>query len=391
MLSEIGWTVAARYRRGPAEARMSEVSAMTQVAKPQVPEELVQGLAWRDASDPAFTVNGLPWFEENGRTFLRFPKRAQSRLREPVWQLSLAPSGGRVRFATDSGTLRLIVHHAADIGSLHMVHFCAVGMSGIDLYEGPPERMTFWCASRPAPADIKQPYLCEYLKNLPRRRREFTLYLPTYVPLASLRIGLDPDATVGPPSPFRLPKPILVYGTSITQGGCASRGGNGFVPLVGRRLGVDVVNLGFSGNGKNEPEVAELIAEVDAACYVVDSAANNTAESMAATLPPFISILRAARPTTPIVLMTRIHYANESFSPAASNAALNRTIFDQYHRMLEAGDQNVHLFDSAQAIGLGGNHPSVDGCHLTDEGFRILGEALAPVLARVTGLIGLGG
>jgi len=346
------------------------------------PTRREEGLRWYSGRDPRFTVNGLPWFEENGRAFLRFPKRAKGIVRDPVWELSTMPSGGRVRFKTDSTALRVRVRHSRP--DLAMPHMCAVGNSGVDLYVGPPARMVYWGSNRPTtPTD---PYVHEFFTKLPRRWREVTLYLPAYNDLVLLEIGLDPRAGLRPPPRFRLPRPVVVYGTSITQGGCASRSGNGWVPLLGRLLGVDVVNLGFSGNGQCDLEVADLMAEIDAACYVNDAIANMSAERMRTNYAAFNAILRRKRADTPLVLMTRIGYAREHVMPGAAaraQDALVRRVHRQYRR---AGDRGVHLIESYSIIGRESDHPSVDGAHLTDLGFHRLAHGVAPVLKRVLGL-----
>src|ERR1051325_3306844 len=249
--------------------RLEELDTNFKGTTAKIKDELI----WIRAQDRRFTIDGLPWFKENGGEFFRLPKRAKEARRAPVWELGTMPSGARVRFKTDSTSLKLRVHHSHWISQ---AHFCAVGVSGIDLYEGPPARMTYWASSRTIEA--RKPYVSTYFEKLSKRMREFTLYLPIYNDLVSLEVGLDPTAKILAPSPFRLLKPVVVYGTSITQGGCASRGANGWVPLVGRILGVDIVNLGFSGNAKCDMEVADLLTEIDAACYVNDCVGNMSLE-----------------------------------------------------------------------------------------------------------------
>lgn len=339
-------------------------------------------LKWLPANGGAFAVNGLYWWGETDGEFIRLPKRAKEKVRPPVWDLAHQPSGARVRFRSDTGAVRLIIQHGS--GSMNMDHMCNVGMSGIDLYEGPPERMTFWQSNRPT--ESREPFVSGYPAGLARQTRDYTLYLPTYNRLAALYVGLDADATVEAPSAFRLPKPVAVYGTSITQSGCASRGANGFVPVLGRLLGVDVLNLGFSGNGQGEPEMAELLAEIDAACFVMDSVANMSPELMHERYARFVEIVRAAHPAMPIVLMTRINYAAEHYVGTARSEEQNGVVLDTYERMKAGGDEAVYLFESRDVIGLCSDHPSVDGCHLTDLGFRMLAEGVAPVVGEALGL-----
>ncbi len=334
---------------------------------------------WISAQDRRFAVNGLPWFEENGREFIRLPKRAKGIVREPVWDLSTMPSGGRVRFKTDSTVLKLRIQHSRS--EIAMPHMCAVGVSGIDLYAGPPGRMVYWSSTKAIVAPQSYEHTC--FEKLPRKLREFTLYLPTYNDLVRLEIGLDPDAVIEPPSRFRLAKPVVFYGTSITQCGCASRPGMGYVPLLGRLLGVDVVNLGFSGSGKSDLEVADLITEIDAAAYVNDCAANMTPPEMRERYAAFNERLRAKHPRTPLLLLTTIRWASENFVRVENWETVNAIVQQTYRQFRKRGDQNVHFLDCRQIIGREADHPSVDGVHLTDLGFQRLAVGVAPQLRRI--------
>ncbi len=342
-------------------------------------QHIEDGLVWISATDQRFTVNGLPWFEENGREFIRLPKRAQGVVRDPVWDLSVMPSGGRVRFRTDSTTLKLRVQHRRS--EIAMPHMCAVGCSGIDLYEGPPRRMVYWKSNTLIEAG--KAYVNAYFKELPRKRREFTLYLPTYNDLARLEIGLDPDATIQSPTRFRLARPVVFYGTSITQGGCATRPGMGHVPMLGRRLGVDVVNLGFSGNGKSDLKVADLITEIDAACCVNDCTANMDLPGMQERYAAFNERLRARRPRTPLLLLTAIRFAAENFARDAQRDEVNARVIDTYRQFRRRSDKHVHFLDCRKIIGFEADHPSVEGVHLTDLGYQRLTDGLAPVLRKL--------
>lgn len=340
-----------------------------------------QDLAWHRATEPGFAVNGLPWFQENKGAFLRFPLRAKSLVRPPVWDLSTMPSGGRVRFKTDSTALSLRIRHSR--AEIAMSHMCAVGVSGIDLYEGPPPAMVYWGSNKQIVGQAD--YISAYLKDRPRKMREFTLYLPVYNDLASLEIGLDPAARIRPPTPFKPKKPVVFYGTSITQGGCSSRGATGYVPIVGRMLGCDVVNLGFSGNGQSDLEVAALIAELDMAVFVNDCVGNMNLDLMKTRYAAFNEIIRAKHPTLPILFMTCIRFASNMYSPEGIRVLdeKNAVAIQTYRAFKRRGDRHVALLDCSQVIGFETDHPSVDGVHLTDLGFSRLAEAVAPVVKRM--------
>ena len=342
-------------------------------------------IIWRDGGDKAFTVDGLYWFAENGGSYCRLPKRALDKVTPKVQWLCNNPSGGRIRFKTDSTSLQLKIKHGVENKEqLSMFHMSSVGVSGIDLYQGPVGDMDFWAIT--VPKEPKEFYTHTYFTGLEKKMREFTLYLPVYNNLAALQIGVDKDAKIASPSKYRLDKPIVFYGTSITQSGCPCRGSNGFVPVVGRQLGIDVINLGFSGSGCSEPEMAEIITEIDAACYVIDSIANMDIKTMAERYDNFFNIIRKAWPEKPIVLMTRVHYAREHLQGSGYVESINKMVLDSYNKFRAKGDKNVYFFDSSKVISSKGDHPSVDGVHLSDLGFKMIADELSPYLAGIVGL-----
>src|SRR5262249_29415705 len=135
--------------------------------------------------------------------------------------------------------------------------------------------------------------------------REYLLYLPLYNGVKSVEVGVPKGAalTKASPRPADHAKPLVFYGTSITQGGCASRPGMVHTAILGRRLERPVINLGFSGNGRMEREMAELLAELAPAVYVLDCLPNMDAALVAQRVEPFVRTLRKARPDTPILLV----------------------------------------------------------------------------------------
>lgn len=343
------------------------------------PVKTEDGLTWHTVNAAPFTVDGLPWFSENGGAFYRLPKRARGGLRENLWELATMPSGGRVRFKTDSPVVRVRAQHSRP--ELAMPHMCAVGVSGLDLYEGSPRKMKFWNSSRPGHAT--EPYIVTLVSDLPKKLREFTIYFPTYNNLVRFEIGLVPAARLAAPAPYRLKRPVVVYGTSVTQGGCSSRVGTGWVPTVGRELGINVVNLGFSGNGQCDPELVPLLAELDMACLVVDPVGNMGPKRMPTAYAPFVAAIRTRQPKLPLLLMTFFRKAGEHYLGDQGWDQANAVVFETYRQMRRQGDQNVYLFDARKIIGLEQDHPSVDGVHLTDLGFRQMADGVMPVLKRI--------
>ena len=252
-------------------------------------------LRWLDSSDHRLTMRGLAWYRENKRRFNRLPLRARKTVRPDVWTLARCPSSARLCFKSDTTHLSVKVTNAE---STHMPHMPESGQSGLALYVGEPHRMRPWRMAIPPVG--KAQYDSMLLEKLPKAMREYTLYLPLYNYPEKLELGFSKGARFEPPSSSDFARPVVFYGTSITQGGCASTAGSDFVSTIGRLLNLDVINLGFSGNGRGEPEVARLIGEMEASLFVLDYAGNVSPEGLTETLPEFYRILRRKHPGTRI-------------------------------------------------------------------------------------------
>ena len=357
---------------------------MAVVATVLLAAPFAQALKWIDVStDRSVEVDGLAWFKANGGQFIRLPLDREDDIKNGtdlyVWGNGQYPSTARVRFRTDSTSLHLKIDHGG--ARLAMWHMASIAVSGIDLYIGAPGNESFWNPTRPLSGTNE--YEHAFFDGMPKQMREFTLYLPTYSKLKTLKIGIDEDATIVRPTPYKTIKPVVVYGTSITQGACSSRCSNGYVAQLGRRLNCDMVNLGFSGSGRAEPIMADLMLEIDASAYIVDCVANMDADLMNERYEAFVNRLRAAKPNIPIILMTKPHYAEEIVEGTAGYDAQNAALFTTYSNRLAAGDQNIYLFDTGALIPPGGDHPSADGTHLTDEGFTRITDHLEPVLRQI--------
>lgn len=328
-------------------------------------------------------INGLPWFEENDEQFLRLPLEKKEKITTTAWSMSQCPSGARVRFKTDSQSLKIRVKHGMENGKrLAMWHMSSAAVSGIDLYIGKPGSQDFWGTSEPKDANSEYEYT--YFDDFPAATREFMLCLPSYSELSELYIGIDDTAVLEKPTPYEIQAPIVFYGTSITQGACASRGSNDYVSILNRSLNADTVNLGFSGSGCGEPVMAELMSEIDASVYVVDSVANMNSRIMEQRYENFVTILRKRKPDIPVVLMTKPHFANEILGKYSNYYnQQHKPLFETYRKLREKGDEKIFLFDTGKIIKSGGDHPSVDGIHLTDIGFKKTADQLQILLADI--------
>ncbi|NQT13990.1 MAG: SGNH/GDSL hydrolase family protein [Planctomycetes bacterium] len=346
-------------------------------------------LRWIPATDKRFTMRGLWWNEENAGAYCRLPLRAEAIVRPEVWQLAQQTAGARVCFRSNTTSLRV---RATLLNPSGMPHMPATGQSGLALYAGPPLQQRPWPVAFPAQAEDH--FEASLFADKSAEMREFTLYLPLYNGLKSLDLALSPGARVLRPSPAAEAKPVVFYGTSITQGGCAHNPGADYPSILGRMLSLDTINLGFSGNGRGEPALARLISEIDASLVVLDYVANARAEGVRKTLPRFCRILREGRPELPIALVSRVMFSQciHDKTERQEQEAQRDVILNFYARQRHKGDTNLHFIDGNVLIPFGKELAYSDsGVHPTNVGFELMAKRLAPqieyILANSTSAI----
>lgn len=318
-------------------------------------------------------VEGRGW-NDTKAFYDRLPAKAEGVVRDHVWNLSRQTAGLCVRFITDARSIEAAWTLTSD--KLAMPHMPATGVSGIDLYARQDPWKWHWLAIGQPTGKTTQTKLVD---GLPAGSREYLLYLPLYNGVESLEIGLPAGAKLARGDEYKpaYRKPIVFYGTSITQGGCASRPGMVHTAILGRRLGLPVINLGFSGNGRMEPEVAKLLTELDPLCYVLDCLPNMNAAEVTERVEPFVTILRAARPETPIVLVEDRTYADAFLieSKRQRNADSRAALKAAYDRLTKAGMKQISYMEGDLLLGQDGEG-TVDSSHPTDLGFVQQADAL---------------
>ncbi|HRJ70996.1 MAG TPA: SGNH/GDSL hydrolase family protein, partial [Terrimicrobiaceae bacterium] len=340
------------------------------------------GLRWLDAFDRRLALRGLGWPAENLRrkNFFRAQSAAAGRVSDHVRLLARCPAGVHVAFFTDSAELSVRLE-AAD--SLQMGHMPATGMAGAELYFREEGRWYPMATARPSVTEPK--FEANLFRDSSRRLREYRLYLPLYKPLVALALGFERGAVVRPARAPRGSKPWIFYGTSITQGGCASTAGSDFVSMVGRALDAETINFGFSGNGKGEPAMARLIRQIDAEMYVLDFFANTDGQSLDSVLAEFLRILREKRPRTPVVIlgMPALNQILWNEDVRTAWADKRDTAMRVYLRAKDAGDRHLHFIDGQAVLPAGIAGAYVDGVHPTSHGFALMAERLAPLLREI--------
>jgi hypothetical protein len=330
---------------------------------------------WHDLK--TLTLEGKGWSDTEG-AYDRLPARAKGVVREPVWNLSKQSAGVCARFVTDATEIFADWTVTGDLASNHMP---ATGVSGLDLYVRVKGEWRWIGVGRPEKKWTRAPLV----QNMKPGRREYMLYLPLYNGTESVSVGVPLGAKLvkASPRPKRM-KPICFYGTSIVQGGCASRPGMAYPAVLGRRLDRPAINLGFSGNGQLEPEVAGFLAELDPCVYVLDALPNVVAGQVRERLEPFVMTLRRAHPKTPIVLVENVTYQNAFLVTDRCKRYLtsNEANREVYRRMLKSGAKGLHCVPGGKLLGSDGE-ATVDGTHATDVGFLRMASVLEPVLRRL--------
>lgn len=317
-----------------------------------------------------FDLYGVKFDEREGG-FYRLTKSEAETVGENVSALRRITAGGRVRFRTDSTVIRI----RAKSWEFRLSQMPDSGVSGFALVE--KEDGVFVHVATFRPEQGENGFLERTAKLKGGKMREYMLSFPLYVGVESLTLGFDETAKIEHGERYGIEKPIVYYGSSITQGGCASRADASYQALVSKWLDADYVNLGFSGSARAETSMAKFIADIDASVFVMDYDHNApTPEYLAETHFRFYKTYRARRRETPIVFITRPDVEHDPY--IAARAAIVRATFD---RAKEEGDENVYFINGGEFFPeTERGNCTVDGCHPTDLGFYFMAKRVREVV-----------
>jgi lysophospholipase L1-like esterase len=331
-------------------------------------------VAWHDVRQWGVEGRG---FDDTASYFNRLPGRAKGVVRDAVWNLGRHTSGMSAFFETDAPAI--YVRYALLNAELAMPHMPATGVSGVDLYASTDAGWRWVATHSPRARTIE----ARLIDRLAPGRRAYQLNLPLYNGVTSLEIGIPKGAAFAGVAPRRA-KPVLFYGTSITQGGCASRPGMSFTNILGRRLNRPMLNFGFSGNGKTETEVAQFLAELDPAVFVLDTSPNTPVEQLRERTVAVVRLLRSKRPDTPVLLLEQRKPGNPLVVPtmAAQHKQKTEALRGAYDDLTSAGVAQLHYRAGDDLIGDDGE-ATVDGSHPTDLGMMRFADALEPELRKL--------
>ena len=325
-------------------------------------------------------VEGQGW-TENKSTYDRLPAKAEGKVRDAIWNLSRDSAGMCVRFQTDAETIH--ARWALTKANLAMPHMPATGVSGLDLYAKDAAGRWRWVSvGRPTAQTNTQ----KMADGTAPGRREWLLYLPLYNGVTSVEIGVPAGKTIekAPAYPQTHAKPIVFYGTSITHGACATRPGMVHTAILSRKYGRPIINLGFSGNGRMEPEVTALLAELDASVYVIDCCPNLSGPETAERTKPLVQQLRQTRPNVPIVLVEDRVYTDAWLitSKKARNDGNHAALKKSFDELIAAGTKDLYYIPGSDLLG-DDNEGAVDSSHPNDLGFVRQADAFDKVLGKL--------
>ena len=308
------------------------------------------------------------------------PTKAEKTVRDAVKKKKKNTSGLSLRFKSDAK--EIIVRYQVS-GSLQMLHFPATAVSGVDLFAKEAGKKNWlWTNGSYKFKDTLQYTFSNLERNGQPVMREYTLFLPLYNDVKWMEI-LTPKQSSLFPIPARKEKPIVVYGTSIAQGGCASRPGMSFTNIVQRNLNMPIINLAFSGNGRLEQPMLDLLTEIDAKVFVLDCLPNLSADGLAPKILNAVKNLRSKKPSVPIILVEHCGTMNDQINENQRNAyqASNKIQKQVYDSLIKSGMKYLYYI-SKKDIGLDINS-TVDYVHPTDVGMLKYADAYTRMLKIV--------
>jgi len=330
-----------------------------------------ENLRYYSATQAPFALLGV--FEEEG-LLRRVPREVAEQVSNRVATLATHTAGGRVRFRTDSTTVAIRVKMPA---ISRMSHFALSGSAGLDLYER-EDGSFFYRKTFVPPKAMEDGYESSFSFSK-KKMRELMIHLPLYSAVSSLEIGLDSEAVPMPSTPYQMSTPVVFYGSSITQGGCASRPGMAYSAILSRRLDVDILNLGFSGSARGEDAMAEYVAGLAQSVFVYDYDHNApTAEFLQQTHEKMFLTVREKQPDLPILMLSRPKYRLSD-----EEKRRQEIIFTTYENAVKRGDRNSFFLGGRDLMAQCREEGTVDGCHPTDFGFASMASALEEPLRRL--------
>lgn len=334
----------------------------------------MESIIFYDIKKPPFSIHGL-WQANEPGAFCRIPCEVAAVTNVHVAKLYSDTAGGRVRFCTDSETLTVRVTRAPFKRNHTVAPFLEFG---IDLYHDTACGSKFLASKRlKEPEGYEGDSLWECSFSLPEGEKALTLYMPCYGKVEAMEIGLNAGASLSAHTPYTYQRPILFYGSSITQGACSSRSGKAYPAILSRRFDMDFINLGFAGSCRGEDVICNHMAERDICAFVSDYDHNRScAEKLADNHYRVYELIREKHPDIPYYMISRpdFYYNEQDFNRRA-------VVMESYLKAWRGGDRNVYFIDGSAFFATTDKlEYTQDGTHPTDEGFLRMADLIGAVL-----------
>lgn len=357
--------------------RLEDIDPNFMVEANKMPPEV----EWLDPRNAPFAINGVFYDEARGQ-YMRMPYAVAEQVSDSVAYLCQNTAGGRIRFVTDSPYVSIFYKMP-----IHPVssHITKLGMSGFDLYRKTKKdtQLTYFRSFCPPAEPAEQGILTQKAAGTEGEMVEYAVNLPLYDDIYELYIGLKKGSEIESPAPYRFEKPVVFYGSSITQGGCASRPGNAYQGIISRDHNIDYINLGFSGSAYGETAMAEYIAGLEMQAFVCDYDHNAGPDHLERTLYPLYEKVRKAHPEIPFIFVS----APDAERKPIKYGLKRKVVQAAYEKALATGDQKVAFVPGEELFA--GDHRdacTVDGCHPNDLGFLRMANRIGAELKKILNL-----
>jgi lysophospholipase L1-like esterase len=327
-------------------------------------------------TDAPIRMFGLMNFYKNG-SLMRLPEEVMEEFPQ-LRQFGSRSTGGRMCFRTNTKNLWVKLVSKTFIRDVFITQ---VSSSGLDLYAGDRTKGVYIGSVFPTGMRGTNPNESEKNFSLDGEMKDITIYMPKNEILENIYVGIDDDAAIEAPTPYLNEKPVIFYGSSITEGGCAGRVGNAYNAALSRRLNMDYINFGFSGSDKGEPGMAEFIASLPMSIFVMDYDYNApNAEHLRKTHEPFFRTIREKNPTLPIIMLSNPNY---KLNPKENEKRL-AVIRETYENAKARGDENVYLI-SGESFYVDDDPYActVDLIHPNDHGFALMANEIIKTLGPI--------
>lgn len=342
-------------------------------------------IEWFDPRQKPMELYGV-YYNKEKEQYMRLPWSVSEKfdggsMNHGITYCQVKTAGGRVRFRTDA---KFIALHIKAPGGPSASHMAKTGKSGFDLYRRLDGQEREIYVTTFIPPVGPEEYTLSF-DRLDGRMADYTINMPLYDQVYDFYIGIKKDAALLPPErPYRFEKPVVFYGSSITQGGCACRPGNAYQAMITRDLNIDHINLGFSGSAKGEPEMADYIASLEMQAFVCDYDHNApNAYHLERTLYPLYEKVRKAHPEIPIIFIS----APDALRNPEKYGSKRKVVQAAYEKAVAMGDQRVTFIPGEELFA--GDHwddCTVDGTHPNDLGFYRMAQRIGAELKKVLDL-----